>query len=153
MGKGLAKCGHSAKTTGRLAAATHRASPLPAPCCLSPAQTPLALGQSQLLRTQPAGRHLPPRTSPISAAPPAAVLRLWEHLALTHLSPAPSGRRPCHPRGPSREVPSPAPPPPLLGPGKNGGDMGLSSLRTFIQSILTEHSLCPVPRWTPGRPQ
>ena len=73
VGKGLAKCGHSAKTTGRLAVATHRASPLPAPCCLSPAQTqhclPMALGQSQLLRIQPAGSHLPPRTSPISAAP------------------------------------------------------------------------------------
>ena len=120
---------------------------VPSPDPTGPGAEPAA--ENPACRAPPTSKDLPHFCCP----PPAAVLRLWGRLALTHLSPAPSGRRPCHPRGPSREVPSPAPPPPLLGPGKNGGDMGLSSLRTFIQSILTEHSLCPVPRWTPGRPQ
>lgn len=96
-------------------------------------------------RASPHLQGPPPFQLPTLPPPPRCPQALG-HLALTHLSPAPSGRRPCHPRGPlgghllwkfHLQFHSTSP-----GPGRTEVIQALI-LSAFIPGILTEHSLCP----------
>ena len=144
VGKGPAKCGHSAKTTGRLVAATHRASPPPAPCSLSPAQTQHCLPTGP--GAEPAAENPACRAPPTSkdlphfCCPPPRHCRCPQALGAPGADPSltSSLRKEAMPlQGPlfgdicCGSSISP-PPPPLLGPGKDRGDTGLSSLRASI---------------------